>query len=125
MPWVYTQGSEAQLQSIGDRVLELLRKRGVQAMERVMVQALEDARRLTDRVDTGDMLESLMQRTLMEGADRIIGEFGFLGRKDLYFALQTSTGFKHYISGEFIAPTLALQGAAQIAIQNLLKELGA
>lgn len=101
-------------------------------MTEVIKQAVEDMRRFTEsrpsaksgkqgRVETGQMLDAIAGRVQQEG-DRIVGEFGFLDRQDLYFALQTSLGFRHQ-SGAFIEPTFAQRDAQRIAIEQLLRKL--
>lgn len=104
-------------------------------MKEVIVQAVKDAQEFTEtrgteksgkagRVETHKMVESIAGRSYREGVTRIVGEFGFLnGPAELYMALQTSTGFQHWLSGDFIEPTFALRDAARIAIINLYEEM--
>lgn len=134
MGWVFANGTQQSFTTFPNAYLKALQGKLQLRMERVVKQAVEDMRRFTEtrpsaksgragRVDTGEMLESIAGRTFNDGVDKIVGEFGFLSRKDLYFMLQTSTGFRHYISSEFIEPTFAMRDAAVIAIQNLLAGL--
>ena len=71
------------------------------------------------RVETEDMVNSIISKTYTEGMDRIIGEFGFIDEQQLYFKLQTVTGFRHWISGDFIEPTFALRDAEVYAISRV------
>lgn len=114
-----------------ERILEHYKQEFDQAMGEVIAQAVYDMRRFTEtrpsaksgkqgRVDTAEMLASIAGETFWDGVDRIVGRFGFLDRQELYFSLQTNTGFTHYLSGEFIAPTLAMRDAYVAAIENLL-----
>jgi len=127
-------GREAEFVNVWQKIQEELSRRLETAMKRVIDQAVEDAKRFTasrpsrksgksGRVDTGEMLESIMGRTFKEGVLQIVGEFGFIDQQELYYALQTSTGFRHYLSGDFIGPTFALRDAARQAIINLFEEM--
>lgn len=132
--WV-TTGGGGPLIGVGDRLKAKLRVRAAAAMSLTMIEAVEDMKRFTasrpglktgkaGRVETAAMLEAIAERSFFEGVDRIVGEFGFLNRKDLYFMLQTSTGFTHYLSGDFIEPTFAMRDAATLAMQNLFNHIG-
>lgn len=125
--WKFTKGNSSDFQNIGDTLLKLLRIRGLQAMEKVIQQAVEDTKKFTANSQSGaskqertsDLINSIAGKTFLESADVIVGEFGFLNRKDLYFALQTSTGFTH-LGGEYIQPSFALVDAERAAVQNLV-----
>ncbi len=102
-------------------------------MEQLIQEAVENARRFTatrpsaksgkdGRVETGRMMDAIMGRILQEGKDRIIAELGFLDDQELYFALQSVTGFRHP-GGAAIAPTLAIRDAELIFIDKFLAGL--
>jgi len=131
--WTVT-GSAGDLNGLGERLKRRYHEKGVEAMAYVMTKAVEDMKRFTasrpsaksgkaGRVDTAAMLEAIASKSFLEGADQIIGEFGFVDRQELYFKLQTSTGFQHYRSGDFIEPTFAMRDAAALAVQGLLLRL--
>jgi hypothetical protein len=131
--WV--RGSAAGLKALPEKIVAEFRKKVEAAMVEVINQAVEDMRRYTEsrpsaksgkagRIETGAMLESIAGKTFMEGADKVVGQFGFINRQELYFMLQTSTGFEHYGSGDFIEPTFAMRDAAVTAVQNLIQRLG-
>ncbi len=133
--WTVT-GSNGDLMGLGERIKKRYHDKGVEAMASVVVNAVDDMKRFTStrpsaksgkagRVDTAAMLEAIASKSFLEGADAIIGEFGFLDRRELYFKLQTATGFEHYLSGDFIEPTFAMRDAATLAIQRLMLRLAA
>lgn len=66
----------------------------------------------TDRIDTGLMLGST-SRDVQGGGDNVVARFGFLDRKEDYFAYQTVTGFTT-LDGRFIAPTFALRDGFEL-----------
>lgn len=76
------------------------------------------------RVDTAAMIEALSSRVEVE-ASRIVGEFGFVGEKADYYILQTVTGFRHWISDQFIEPTFAIRDAGNIASDDMLAAMRA
>lgn len=134
MGTTWAKGSANSFQGLPELILKRLRARMQEAMEEVIQQAVMDMKRFTEtrpsansgksgRVDTGEMLNAIAGRVLNEGADRIVGEFGFLDRQELYYALQTSLGFQH-INGAFIDPTYAQRDAQVAAIERLLSKLG-
>lgn len=82
----------------------------------------EEMRRKTDRIDTGLMLGSITSR-VESATEQVIARFGFLDEQQLYFALQTSTGF-HARDGRFIEPTYALRDAYEYAKNYAEKLLG-
>lgn len=103
-------------------------------MSAVIAEAVNNAKQFTNergtgynghagRVDTGAMIDAIVGDVFQEGVSRIMGEFGFITQQELYFSLQTVTGFKHYLSGEFIEPTYALRDALVIAVQKLVEGL--
>jgi hypothetical protein len=131
MTWRY--GSAAGLEAFPGKILAKFEAECYAAMGEVIAQAVYDMRRFTEtrpsansgkqgRVDTGAMLESIAGETFWSGVDNIVGRFGFLNREELYFWLQTTSGFRHGAS--FIEPTLAGRDAFVIAIDNLLKKMG-
>lgn len=133
MTW--RRGSGARFMGLPDQILEHYKKALDGAMDEVIAQAIYDMRRFTEtrpsaksgkqgRVDTSAMLESIGGEVFWEGVDRLVGRFGFTDRQELYFMWQTTTGFHHYLSGEFIAPTFALRDAAVAAVQNLIAKMG-
>ena len=62
------------------------------------------------RVDTGEMVNAITSGVDSEGPDHIRTYFGWNDAQD-YFAYQTSTGFVHWMTGEYIEPTYALRDA--------------
>lgn len=135
MPLIWEQGSPLAFDRVWLLMLDTFQARLENAMKKVIVQAVEDAKRFTEtrpsaksgksgRVESGKMVEQIIGRSYREGTRRVIGEFGFLnGPAELYMALQTVTGFKHWLSGDFIEPTFAFRDAARIALQNLYAEM--
>ena len=81
-----------------------------------------EMRRKTDRIDTGLMLGSITSE-VESATEQVIARFGFLDEQQLYFALQTSTGF-HARDGRFIEPTYALRDAYEYAKNYAEKLLG-
>lgn len=81
-----------------------------------------EMRRKTDRIDTGLMLGSITS-DVESATEQVIARFGFLDEQQLYFALQTSTGF-HARDGRFIEPTYALRDAYEYAKNYAEKLLG-
>lgn len=77
----------------------------------------------TGRVDTGAMVDAIDGQVFQDGVSLIVGRFGFTTQRELYFALQTVTGFKHYLSGEFIEPTYAFRDSLILAVQQLVAGL--
>jgi len=63
------------------------------------------------RVDSGDMVGDISSEILESNDRRIVGEFGWLGTEKDYYVYQTATGFRHYLTGDFIEPTYALRDA--------------
>lgn len=128
-------GSASGLLGEPEKIVGKYKKNADKAMTEVIALAVYDMKRFTEtrpsaksgkqgRVDTADMLNAIDGEAFWEGVDKIVGRFGFLNRQELYFALQTSTGFTHYLSGEFIEPTFAMRDAAVSAVQRLIKEMG-
>lgn len=77
------------------------------AAQRTVDYGLAAMQQATDRIDTGLMLGST-SRDVQSRGDNIVGRFGFLDRKEDYFAYQTVTGFTT-LDGRYIAPTFALR----------------
>lgn len=69
------------------------------------------------RVDTGKMLESVDSETNLKGSDEAEGRFGWLGKKPFYAEFQ-EPGTK------YIAPMYALTDAADIVVDELIRDLG-
>lgn len=103
-------------------------------MTLVIAEAVEHAKQFTNdrgtgynghagRVDTGAMINAIGGKVFQDGVSLIIGQFGFTTERELYFALQTVTGFKHWISGEFIEPTYAFRDSLILAVQQLIEGL--
>ena len=100
-------------------------------MQEVIKFALEEMKRLTSdsmsgaskREITGDMLAAMGSEVFMRGADVIVGRYGFTGRTELYYRLQTISGFRHAPDGAFIEPSFALRDSSVQAIELLIKKL--
>lgn len=127
--WI--QGSPQTFITTPARLLDTFRPRLYKRMQKVMSEAVEDYRRFTSsrgtassgkagRIDTGAMLNAVTYR-VNQVAGEIVGEFGFINEQELYYFLQTDTGFRHWISNEFIEPTFALRDAAAIAFAKLIE----
>lgn len=135
MPLKWEQGNPLAFDNVWKLVRDTYQARLENAMASVIRIAVDDAKRFTasrpsaksgkaGRIESGKMMEEIMGRSYREGVANVVGEFGFLnGPAELYMALQTSTGFKHWRSGEFIEPTFALRDAARIAVINLFEEM--
>lgn len=135
MPLNWIVGSPGSFDRVWLLMLDTFQARLENAMRKVIEQAVEDAKRFTatrpsrksgkqGRIETGKMVEQIIGRSYREGVRNVVGEFGFLnGPAELYMALQTSSGFTHWRSGEFIEPTFAFRDAARLAIQNLFEEM--
>ena len=96
------------------------------AMGETIKSAIEDMKRFSmnsKSTRTGDLIASIDGEAFFAGMDVIVGRFGFLHRQDLYFALQTSSGFIHVPDGAFIEPSFAMRDAYIIAIETLLGKL--
>lgn len=103
-------------------------------MTTVIAEAVNNAKQFTNergtgynghagRVDTGAMIDAIGGQVFQDGVNLIVGRFGFTTQRELYFALQTVTGFKHYLSGEFIEPTYAFRDALVLAVVQLVEGL--
>lgn len=125
MAVVWTKGSPEQFNSMGDRLKDKIVARVAEQMVGVVEEAVADAKDLTrDRVDTGKMLESITWN-VQNGAREVIGRFGFTQEREDYFVYQTVTGFTHWLSGEYIEPTYALQDAyenSKIRLRNAIMQ---
>lgn len=82
------------------------------AAQRTVDYGLAAMQQATDRIDTGLMLGST-SRDVQARGDSIVGRFGFLNRKEDYFAYQTVTGFTT-LDGRYIAPTFALRDGYEL-----------
>lgn len=134
MPIKWVQGTPLGFDRVWTLMLDTFQLRLENAMKKVIEQAVRDAQLFTatrpskksgkaGRVETAAMMAAIMGKTYREGVGNIVGEFGFLNTAELYMKLQTSTGFVHWRSGEFIEPTFAFRDAARLAIQNLFEEM--
>lgn len=135
MPLNWLSGSPASFDGVWKLVRDTYQARLENAMRQVIIQAVQDAKDFTasrpsnksgkaGRVESGKMMNEIIGRSYREGVSKVVGEFGFInGPAELYMALQTSTGFKHWLSGDFIEPTFALRDAARIAVINLFEEM--
>lgn len=109
-----------------DLFMAQLRAKLYIAMEDTIKAAVNDMKKFTmnkKSVRTQDLINSIDGEAFFLGMDVIVGRFGFLNRQDLYFALQTSTGFIHVPDGKFIEPSFAMRDAYLIAIETLLHKL--
>jgi hypothetical protein len=106
--WI--KGSPAQFAGMGERIVEQLYRSLGEAMFTIAVQAADYAKSQTDRVDKGAMLEAISHR-VESRANSITAAFGFTEEVRAYYVFQTVTGFRHWLSGEFIEPTFALRDA--------------
>jgi hypothetical protein len=133
MSW--RRGSGARFVGIPEMILEGIKEKLDVAMDEVIAQAVYDMKRFTEtrpsaksgkqgRIETSDMLNAIDGEVFWDSIDRLVGKFGFTDRQEMYFMWQTTTGFRHYKSGEFIEPTFALRDAAVAAIQNLIGRMG-
>lgn len=61
------------------------------------------------RVEFGDMADAIRFRRVSSTLSQIRAQYGFVDAYDDYMVYQTVTGFTHYLSGEYIAPTFALR----------------
>jgi len=114
--------------NIAQKIEKQIMARAAEAMHVVIQAAVLNAKEFTatrgtaksgkaGRVDTNAMLDAF-KGEVTKGANEVAGRFGFLDAKELYFKLQTSSGFMH---GDFIEPTFALRDAADIADDDLRK----
>jgi len=98
-------------------------------LDQVLSEAVEDYQTFTaqrgtaksgkaGRVASGDMYDAVSYRVWQEDGS-VRGEIGFLEEKRFYYFPQTSEGFTHVASGEFIEPTFALRDAVIIASDKL------
>ena len=111
-----------------DDFMAQLRAKLYLAMADTIKAAVEDMKRFSlnsKSTRTGDLIASIDGEAFFAGMDIIVGRFGFLNRQDLYFALQTDTGFIHVPDGAFIEPSFAMRDAYLIAIETLLTKLKA
>lgn len=128
--WV--QGTPQRFITTPSRIVHDFRSRLFRRMNNVIDEAVADAKRFTatrpsaksgkaGRVNSGDMMDAIVGRVWQNEREQIIGDLGFLNEQQFYYFLQTDTGFKHWLSGEFIEPTHALRDAARIAFEKLLR----
>jgi hypothetical protein len=127
----FTQGGHSEFVNSPSRMVGKFRPRLFGRLDKVMAEAVEEARRITEtsgtaksgkagRVESGDMRDAIGYKILQNSAEQIEAEFGFPGLKAFYFYLQTQTGFTH-IGGDFIEPTLAIEKASHEAFAKLLQ----
>lgn len=135
MPLTWTKGSPQEFVSMGERIKDQLYKSLAVAMAQIALQSAITARAFTaergtrtslgsGRIETGAMVEAIEHEVELK-ADEIIGKFGFLGKKADYFKYQTVTGFRHFLSGDFIEPTFALRDAKVIAEGEIIEAIEA
>jgi len=65
------------------------------------------------RVESGDMADGVSYDVKRNDKSMIRVDFGWLDNPEPYMVYQTATGFTHYLSGEYIAPTDALRDATE------------
>ena len=109
-----------------DAFMARLRAKLYAAMAGTIEAAVGDMKRFSlnsKSTRTGDLINSIDGEAFFVGMDVIVGRFGFLNRQELYFALQTDTGFIHVPDGAFIEPSFAMRDAYLIAIETLLAKL--
>jgi hypothetical protein len=127
-----TISRQADFVTTPSRLLQQFRPLLFARMEKVLQEAVIEARQITasspsaksgkpGRIESGDMINDLGYRVWQNARGEIVGELGFPGTKQFYYYLQTQTGFRHWISGEFIEPTMAIQRASEHAFEKLLK----
>lgn len=126
----WTRGNPESFVAYPSKMLNQLRTRYLRRMEQVLEEAVDDYQLFTatrgteksgkpGRIESGKMYDEVSYRVWQDSDGSIHGELGFLDGGELYEFLQTDTGFRHWISGEFIEPTYALRDAALIAMQKL------
>lgn len=131
----WRRGSAQQLHDFPEKLVDRFEEGVFAAVQEVIRQAVEDMRRFTEsrpsaksgkagRVESGEMLAAIGGDIFRYGMDRIVGQFGFTNQTELYYYLQTVSGFQHVWSGDFIEPTFAMRDAYVAAIQNLLSRMG-
>lgn len=84
-----------------------------ESMIRIMHEAEWEAKGITagmERIDTGAMFDAISSKVEFS-ARKIVAEAGFIDGAADYYVYQTVTGFRHWLSGNFIEPTRALQTA--------------
>jgi hypothetical protein len=125
-------GGHSEFVNSPSRMVGKFRPRLYARLDKVMAEAVEEARRITEtsgteksgkagRIgDTRNMIDSIGYKILQNSAEQIEAEFGFPGLKAFYFYLQTQTGFTH-IGGSEIEPTLAIEKASHEAFAKLLQ----
>lgn len=125
--WV--KGSPAALVKLPETVAGQLYEELAHSMEVIIQAAVLNAKEFTasrgrptssggGRVDTAKMIEAIKGDVDLS-TRQIMGKFGFIDEQIDYFLYQTSTGFTHWLSGQFIEPTFALRDAELIAVQDL------
>jgi hypothetical protein len=86
-----------------------------EAMIVIMHEAEWEAKAISlSRFDTGAMFDAISSKVEF-AARKIVGEAGFIDGAADYYIYQTVTGFRHWLSGEFIDPTHALRTASEKA----------
>lgn len=128
--WVGGRSAENMFVATPARIINRERTRYLARMERVLQEAVEDYQQFTatrgtsksgkaGRIESGDMYDAVSYRVWQDPDGNINGEIGFLKEQFFYYFLQTSEGFTHWVSGEFIEPTNALRDAVIIAMEKL------
>lgn len=68
------------------------------------------------RVDTGRMLDSVDSEAKLQGRDEAVGRFGWLDKKPFYAEFQEA-------GTQYIEPMYALSDAAEIVLDELVKDI--
>ncbi len=119
----FAKGRESDFITSPARALRRVRTRIQYRMDQVLREAVEEARQINlsfPKYETGDMNRAITYRVTQDANYNVLGQLGFLDEQEFYFFLQTETGFRHWRSGEFIEPSLALEKAAAHAFEKLL-----
>lgn len=111
---IFLKRGEGQLyDALADAVEEIVRQ-GALTARALTAQRGRPTSQGGGRVETGAMAEALKHK-VEASARKIVGEFGFTDGHADYYIYQTVTGFNHWLSSEFIAPTFAIRDAGEIA----------
>lgn len=89
-------------------------------MIRIMHEAEWEAKGITaaeERVDTWAMFDAISSKVEFS-AKKIVGEAGFIDDVADYYVYQTVTGFRHWLSGQKVEATHALQTASLKAYEE-------
>lgn len=94
-----------------------------EAMIVIMHEAEWEAKAISaSRYDTGAMFDAISSK-ISFSARRIVAEAGFIDEVADYYIYQTVTGFRHWLSGDFIEATHALRTASEKAYAETLKAI--